>query len=125
MSQRPTGRKATGDLGERLACQALVLRGYDIVVRNWRCREGEVDIIARDGDVWVFVEVKTRHGRAGGLPEEGLSSRQANGLVELAQVYLGQEELSDVSWRIELAAIELGPRDQVTRMNIVPHIGVN
>lgn len=112
-------RKGTGKLGEDLACAALVERGYQVLARGWRCRQGEVDIIARDGDCWVFAEVKTRRGRGAGLPEEGLTPRKAERLVTLAETYLMEHALADVNWRIDLVAIELDQGDRVRRLNLI------
>lgn len=122
MRQSGKDRQKTGSLGEGVACDALSRRGYDIVERNWRCAHGEVDIVARDGACWVFVEVKTLRG--GGLPEEGLTERKAERLVELAQIYLAEHGLDDVDWRIDLVAVELDARDAVKRLNVIPGVGI-
>ena len=114
----------TGLLGESLASQALQKRGYVLVERNWRCPQGEIDIIAQDGDCWVFVEVKTRHGHTAGAPEEALTEAQLNRLCELAEIYLAERDL-EVSWRIDLVAIELGPKDTLRRLRIITGIGID
>jgi len=114
-----------GQLGEDLATTAIERRGYEIVERNWRCKTGEIDIVARDGECWVFVEVKTRRGHRSGLPEEALTPRKAERLIVLAETYLGEHELDRVDWRIDLVAIELGRDDRVMRVNLVPSVGVN
>lgn len=115
-------RHTTGALGEALACEALRRRGYEIVARGWRCPEGEVDIVARDGTCWVFVEVKTRRGQAAGLPEEALTRRKLRKLADLAPLYLAERGLGDVDWRIDLVAIELDGCDRVLRLDILPSI---
>ena len=119
------GRQSTGRRGEWLASQALAQWGIEVVERNWRCKRGELDIVARDGACWVFVEVKTRHGSHAGLPEDGLTERKAERLVELAQIYLGEHDLHNVDWRIDLVAIELDARDQVMRMDLISSVGVD
>jgi len=111
--------KRTGRLGEDLACAALEERGYEVLARGWRCRQGEVDIIARDGDCWVFVEVKTRRGSGAGQPEEGLTPRKAARLVILAETYLMEHALANVSWRIDMVAIDLDRQDRVRRLNLI------
>ena len=118
-------RRKTGDLGERLASQALTKRGYHIVERNWRCPQGEIDIVARDGDCWAFVEVKTRRGRGTELPEDGLTRSKAQRLVELAQIYLSEHALGEVDWRIDLVAVELDRHSRVRRLNVVPGVAVD
>jgi putative endonuclease len=118
-------RQQTGKLGEDLACRALEKRGYQIVARNWRCVGGEIDIIALDGDCYAFVEVKTRRSRRAGPPEDGLTEDKAERLLSLAEVYLGEQGLDRVSWRLDLVAIELDHRGAVQRLNVIPGVGVS
>jgi len=94
-------------LGEDLACRYLADQGYRIVERNWRCRAGEIDVVAQDGECWVFVEVKTRRGRGVENPEEAVSRRKAARLTDLAATWLCDHDLANVDWRIDLVAIEL------------------
>jgi putative endonuclease len=118
-----TGRRlALGHYGEELACRLLGERGYVVVERNWRCSTGEVDIVAREGDCWVFVEVKTRRGHAAGWAEDGMTAEKAARLTDLAQTWLGEHALDGVDWRIDLVAIELDARGQLERLNIVPAV---
>jgi putative endonuclease len=119
------GRQQTGKLGEDLACRTLEKRGYQIVARNWRCVGGEIDIIALDGDCYAFVEVKTRRSRRAGLPEYGLTEEKAQRLLGLAEVYLGEQGLDRVSWRLDLVAIELDHRGAVQRLSVIPGVGVS
>lgn len=121
----PSERRRTGDLGEAAACGALTERGYQIVERNWRCARGEVDIVARDGACWVFVEVKTRRWRSVERPEDGFTARKAERLVELAQTYLGEHELHTVDWRIDLVAVELDARGGVKRLDLIPSVAAD
>lgn len=118
--KRLSGNRKLGSLGERLAGESLVRRGYVIVECGWRTARGEIDIVARDGDCWVFVEVKTRRGRSAGLPEEALTPRKAARLVELAQTYLAEHALGDVDWRLDLVAVELDVKGGVKRLDILP-----
>jgi putative endonuclease len=118
-------KRRTGLLGEQLASEALMRRGYEIIERGWRCPNGEVDIVARDGECWVFVEVKTRHGRAAGLPDEAFTRRKAERLTQLAQTYLSEHSLGMVDWRLDLVAIELDAQDSVRRLEIVPRVGID
>jgi putative endonuclease len=110
-------------MGEDIACAALSRRGYRIVERNWRRRQGEIDIVAMDADCWVFVEVKTRRGHASGLPEEGLTPSKAARLVQLAQDYMAEREIDGVNWRIDLVAIELDGRGHVRRLSVTHSVG--
>jgi len=111
-------RKALGRLGEALTAQSLAARGYDIRERNWRCPAGEVDIVAEDGAVLVFVEVKTRRGRAYGSPEEAITPAKQARLIELAATYVQQSDWRG-DWRIDVAAVELTPDGRLLRLEII------
>lgn len=118
-----TSRRQLGERGEALAVQALAERGYAILARNWRCARGEIDLIARDGDCYAFVEVKARRGHATQYPEEALTVAKTRRLEELAQIYLAEQGLEDVSWRIDLVAIELDAQGGAARLEIIPGVG--
>jgi putative endonuclease len=109
-------RRDTGILGEKLACEYLGKKGYDIVETNYRCTEGEIDIIARQGDVLVFVEVRTKRSRQFGSPEESITGIKKERLRAVAEHY-GQErdDLPD-SWRIDVMAIQLDRNNKVKRL---------
>jgi putative endonuclease len=81
-------RRAVGSTGEDIACQYLLDQGFNIADRNWRSRSGELDIVARKGDVTVFVEVKARRGRTFGEPEEAVTPAKARRIRGLAAEYL-------------------------------------
>ena len=121
--QKKNGRKQLGHWGESVAAHQLEAQGYEIVARNWRCRHGEIDLVTKAGAVWVFVEVKTRRGRAFGTPEEGVPPRKLRKLFELGQHYLLANDLDDVEWRIDLVAVELDSRGKLLRCEHVPNIG--
>jgi len=117
-------RQRLGAWGETLAERALVARGYTILARNWRCAHGEIDLVAKDGACYAFVEVKTRRGHAVQQPEEALTPAKARRLAELGEVYLAEQGLEDVAWRIDLVAIELDARGGVARLEIISGVGV-
>ena len=95
-----------GRLGEDAACELLRSKGFRIVERNWRVRAGEVDVIARRGEVLVFAEVKSRTGTAFGEPEESVTPAKARRLRALAAEYLAQaEERGEV--RFDVIAVML------------------
>ncbi len=108
------GRKQLGAWGESVAAHHLEAKGYRILGRNWRCRHGEIDLITEAGAELVFVEVKTRRGRALGTPEEGLTAAKQKKLLQLAQLYIAEQEL-DVDWRIDLVAVELDKTGKLLR----------
>lgn len=92
-------RKYRGDRGEEAAARYLKSQGYEIIERNWRCKEGEADIIAVDEDEIVFVEVKTRSNDGSGLPEEAVTRNKRRRYEGVALSYI-----SENSW-IRAAAV--------------------
>jgi putative endonuclease len=84
----PPDRISLGKHGEDLACRELRRRGYAILARRYRTRHGEIDIVARDGDTIVFVEVKTRMSERFGTPADALTWRKCSRIVLLATEYL-------------------------------------
>jgi putative endonuclease len=83
-------KDAVGRFGEQLAAAYLNEAGLSIVERNWRCSDGELDIVARDGTVLIFVEVKTRSSIAFGDPAEAVDAAKANRLRKLALRWLAE-----------------------------------
>ena len=83
-------RLALGAWGEDLAVAHLEGRGYAVLARNWRCREGEIDIVAANDDALVFVEVKTRSSRDFGEPAEAVSPLKARRIHGLAARWLAE-----------------------------------
>jgi putative endonuclease len=100
-------------------------RGYQIIERNWRRAGGEIDIIARDGPAWVFVEVKSR--RLGG-PETALDTMKPaklERLAALARQYLAEQALETASWRIDWVGVAFDDHDQVRRLDVVAGVGAD
>jgi putative endonuclease len=81
-------RQELGRDGEDTAVEYLVSRGMQVVARNWRCRYGEIDIIARDGAVLVFCEVKTRRGTGFGVPLAAITATKLARMRRLAALWL-------------------------------------
>lgn len=113
-------RRSLGHFGEVVAEAHLRRQGYQIVERNWRCRRGEVDLVAREGGDWVFVEVRTRRGNSAGTPEESVTPAKQRRLIQLARLFLQQRELQDVSWRIDIVAVEVDRSGRPSRVEILP-----
>ncbi|MFF2495085.1 YraN family protein [Agromyces sp. NPDC058064] len=99
-----------GRHGERLAAAHLEARGMSVIERNWRCRLGEIDLIARDGGVVVFVEVKARSGRGYGHPFEAITPLKLARLRRLATAWCEQSGTGSARIRIDAIAITV-PRD--------------
>jgi putative endonuclease len=98
-------RQALGKRGEDLACTELEKRGYVIVDRRFRTRCGELDIVARDGGVLVFIEVKARSGSTFGTPFESVTWKKRQRLCQMAASYLCLKRLSIVACRFDVVSI--------------------
>ncbi len=98
-----------GSWGERLAGRFLQDNGYQILTTNYRCRYGEVDIVALDGEELVFVEVRTRRSGSFGAPEESLSRAKLRRLFAASQLYLQEGGKEDAPWRVDLVSISIPP----------------
>ena len=117
----PTSRTRLGTRGEELARRFLQEQGYTILTTNYRCSWGEVDIVARDGEELVFVEVRTRRSADYGTPEESITAAKAQRLVATAGDYLQQHADAEASWRIDLVSIRMGPGHRSPRIDHLRH----
>jgi putative endonuclease len=106
-------------LGESLAVRHLQELGYVILERNYRCRDGEVDIVARDGDRLAFVEVRARRTQAYGTPEESVTLRKQERLARVARSYLQENGCADVDWGIDVVALEFTPGGILERLELI------
>ena len=111
-----TERRALGDFGERVAKAHLEAKGYRILATNFRVREGEVDIVAQQGDVVAFVEVKTRRGQAMGSAVEAIGRRKAQRLLQVAEAFDQQHPELPPDRRIDLIAIDLDAAGRVVSL---------
>jgi putative endonuclease len=107
---RVAAKDALGAYGERLAGDHLVAAGMTLLARNWRCPIGEIDIVARDGDVLVICEVKTRSSTAFGHPLEAVSARKAARLRRLAAAWITETGVHPADVRIDLVGVLRPPR---------------
>jgi putative endonuclease len=103
-----------GKNGEDFAVRYLVGVGFDILIRNWRCDVGEIDVVAVDGDTLVVVEVKTRSSTAYGSPAEAVTWRKADKLRELAMRWL-RENPTRLPIRFDVVSIVM-PRNGRTEL---------
>ena len=118
---KPIARQGLGRTGERLAAEALMSKGYRILERNFRCRQGEIDLVAEDEQDIIFVEVKTRRGVSFGLPEDAVTIRKRRKLVEVASNYLDFHTCSDRSWRIDVVAVQFSSSGKLEEIRIYKH----
>lgn len=107
--------KVTGVKGETLAAEYLEKKGYKIIERNFRTRFGEVDIICSDGQILVFVEVKTKIGHDFGEPEEMVNKRKLSQVKTMGEVYLQDNNL-DCPCRVDVVAIVLQNNGSVEKL---------
>jgi putative endonuclease len=105
-------KDALGRFGEDVAARHLERAGLVLVERNWRCREGEIDIVALDGAVLVFCEVKTRSGLAFGSPAEAVSPTKQRRLRVLAARWLGDHPQPWTELRFDVVSV-LRTRDDL------------
>jgi putative endonuclease len=94
-----------GKYGEELASQYLQDRGYLILERNWRCNLGEIDIVAKDKNRIVFVEVKTRSGIGYGHPFEAITANKVSRMRKLAAQWCSQHQQMGAKVRLDAIAI--------------------
>ena len=99
-------RQALGKSGEDLAVEELEQRGYAILDRRYRTRHGEIDIVARDGETVVFVEVKLRLTAEFGTSAEAVTPWKQRRLVSMATDYLVRHQLQDRPCRFDVVAID-------------------
>jgi putative endonuclease len=109
-------KQELGRFGERLAAAHLESRGYRIRERNFRCRQGEIDIIAEDGDCLAFVEVRTRRGGATGSAAESLTLQKGARIREAAEAYCQGHPLAPEQRRIDVIAIDLSRGGRLLRL---------
>ncbi len=111
--------KRTGEKGEELAALYLTDEGYRIIERNYRCRFGEIDIVAEENDTLVFVEVRAKSGRSFGTPEESVTAAKKERLITTALTYLTTHEDMPDSWRIDFLAIEVDDKGKTKRIELI------
>lgn len=97
--------KTLGELGEAIAVTFLKGLKYSVVERNFRCKCGEIDIIARDGKTIVFVEVKTRRNTAFGVPQLAVTPFKQRQISKAALTWLAQKKMQDAGARFDVIAI--------------------
>lgn len=112
-------RRELGDIGEKLARKFLKKKGYRILETNFRCREGEIDIIAKQKDYLVFVEVRTKTSSGFGSPEESVTFAKKEKLIASALTYMGSHQNLPDNWRIDFIGVELDQKGKATRIELI------
>ena len=107
-----TPKRQFGDWGERVAEYFLHRKGYSVIAKNFNTRYGEIDLVSKKGDRFIFIEVKTRANRKYGIPEEAVTSLKQRRLVRAAEIFISANHLENVDWQIDVLAIEGSPNDE-------------
>ncbi len=103
-----TGTRGKGDLAEQIALNHLQGAGYEIVERNFNCKVGEIDIIAREGGELVFVEVRSKHSSATVHPSFSVNLAKQKRIAKAAQVYLDRHYQSPPFCRFDVVIVTMG-----------------
>lgn len=105
--------KQTGNYGEALACKYLQKLGYKILERNFSIRGGEIDIIAKDKNTYVFVEVKTRYSNEYGQPFETITPWKIHYLIRACKFYVVKNKLFNSPLRIDAVSVDLSDGEKI------------
>ena len=108
----PKNNISFGSYGEKIASQYLTTKGYDILERNFKKRYGDIDIIAKENEVLVFIEVKTRRNLSFGYPEESITPRKVRSIEKYAEYYLNKSNHSYSAIRIDMVSILFVGKDR-------------
>ncbi|APB71492.1 YraN family protein [Paenibacillus polymyxa] len=100
-------RKAKGAMGEEAAALFLENLGYRIIERNWRCRSGEIDLIAKQEHILVFIEVRSRSSSKYGTPAESVTARKIAQVRQTAAVYLHMNGIGEAPIRFDMISAQL------------------
>jgi putative endonuclease len=109
----------TGKIGEKMAVKHLLSAGYRIIETNFRSPFGEIDIIAKKGDEWVFLEVKTRVSPALGSPLLSINRGKRDNIIKSSLYYMKRNGLEEANCRIDVVSVEL---DDNMRLERLEHI---
>ena len=112
-------RREVGILGEKIAGDFLRKRDYHILETNYRCPEGEIDIVARDKDCLVFVEVRSKTSAEFGSPEESITRAKIQRLVAAAARYRQGHQNLPSSYRIDIVAVEMDHKGKPSRIELI------
>ncbi len=118
MNALPFKRPSFGDWGEKVAVNYLMKQGYQILDRNYKTKLGELDIVAKERDIIVFVEVKTRSSRSFGLPQEAVNFKKQNKIMRMAMQYLQNRDLRG-TWRIDVVGIVMSKNRRVENIDLI------
>ena len=113
-------RQNLGEAGEEIATTFLKKNNYTILDKNYRRKFGEIDIIAREGDYLVFIEVKTRKTVSHGHPLEAITLKKQRQISRVAQCYLAENNLFDTAARFDVVSVIVSADNHVT-VELIPN----
>ncbi|MBI4038419.1 YraN family protein [Candidatus Daviesbacteria bacterium] len=111
-----------GNYGEDLACDYLKKHGYKILERNYRIRGGEIDIVAKDGDTLVFIEVKTRYSHDFGPPAESMTFWKVKALLKTAKFYVQKINWGDKEYRLDFVGVDFVADIRSPKIELIKNI---
>ena len=111
-----TSLKDLAKIGETLAAEHLKARGYQLLAQNYRYRRGEIDLIAKQDNRIVFVEVKTRRNLRYGLPQYAVTLQKQRQISKIALAYLQSQNLMDAPCRFDVIAVHLSPQFELLKL---------
>ena len=114
-------RRITGTKGEEAAARFLTRSGYAILDKNIRTRAGEIDLVAKEGNTLVFVEVKTRRDAEGDPPQAAVNARKQNRLGRLAQGYLKLKRIRQTPCRFDVVSVIFNDEGGVKAIRHIPN----
>jgi len=113
---KDTEKITIGKEGEKIAAAYLKKNGYEIIEINYRCPIGEIDIVAKEKNDLVFVEVKTRKSIDLGYPEQAVGMRKQKKMSQLALWYMQKRKIADTNARFDVVAITLIPEKNEVKL---------
>ena len=94
-----------GKIGEKIAVKFLENKGFSIIITNYRTSFGEIDIIAKDGEYIVFIEVKLRNSLKNGLPREAVNKSKQKNIIAVAEKYISENQMFNVDFRFDVIEV--------------------
>ena len=108
-----------GKSGENYACLELERLGYAILDRRYRTRAGEIDVIAREGETLVFIEVKARRSGRFGPPAEAVGVQKRHKLMQMASWYIFAKHLSNERCRFDVVSVTFGAGERLPKIEVI------
>lgn len=111
-------RLSLGDRGELAACRFLKEKGYEILEKNYKCKLGEIDVIARRQERLAFIEIKTRTSNQFGMPQEAVNLQKQEKIFKVAQWYMKEKKLAKTPVAFDVVAV-LWKEDEPPEINLI------